>query len=180
MTHNQKTFKFMGHIVEGLGAINSAPSAGFAKVTIKARLLDSFVGKETKTKWMWPWLHQIEAYMETQRIKINKEQIHLPKPRWRSTYGNDGCPKRRRCLTSLKPSYGKSLSSGRTRFTPHHFVLQNGMEFLELTQGDDRGSLAVYVQEFNRMLIMVPLNDKYVRKLIFLHVFKPWVWKIIY
>jgi hypothetical protein len=50
MTHNQKTFKFMGHIVEGLGAINSAPSAGFAKVTIKARLLDSFVGKETKTK----------------------------------------------------------------------------------------------------------------------------------
>ncbi len=50
MTHNQKTSKFMGHIVEGLGAINSAPSAGFAKVTIKARLLDSFVGKETKTK----------------------------------------------------------------------------------------------------------------------------------
>jgi len=50
MTHNQKTSKFMGHIVEGLGAINNAPSAGFAKVTIKVRLLDSLIGKETKTK----------------------------------------------------------------------------------------------------------------------------------
>jgi hypothetical protein len=50
MTHNQKTSKFMGHIMEGLGTINSAPSASFAKVTIKARLLDSFVRKETKTK----------------------------------------------------------------------------------------------------------------------------------
>jgi hypothetical protein len=50
MTRNQKTSKLMDFIVEGLGAINIAPSAGFAKVTIKARLLDSFVGKETKTK----------------------------------------------------------------------------------------------------------------------------------
>jgi hypothetical protein len=30
-----------------------------AKATIKARLLDSFAGKETKTKQMWPWLHQV-------------------------------------------------------------------------------------------------------------------------
>jgi hypothetical protein len=50
MTRNQKTSKLMDFIVEGLGTINIAPSAGFAKVTIKARLLDSFVGKETKTK----------------------------------------------------------------------------------------------------------------------------------
>ncbi len=50
MIQNQKTSKFMGYIVEGLGTINSAPSAGFAKVTSKTRLLDSFVGKETKTK----------------------------------------------------------------------------------------------------------------------------------
>jgi len=50
MTHNKKTSKFMGHNVGGLGAINSAPSVGFAKVAIKARLLNTFVGKETKTK----------------------------------------------------------------------------------------------------------------------------------
>ncbi len=55
----------MNCIVEGLSAINSAPSKGFAKATIKARLPTFFVRKETKTKWMQPWLHQTEAYMET-------------------------------------------------------------------------------------------------------------------
>ncbi len=43
------------------------------------------------------------------------------------------------------------------------------MELLELTQGDDKGSLAAYVQDFNRMLTMVPLKDEYAWKLIFLH-----------
>ncbi len=47
---NHKTTKFMGRITERLGAIGGAPSGGFAKVTIKARLLDSFGRKETKTK----------------------------------------------------------------------------------------------------------------------------------
>jgi hypothetical protein len=37
---------FMGQIVEGLGVIG-VPSGGSAKV---ARLLNSFMGKETKTK----------------------------------------------------------------------------------------------------------------------------------
>jgi hypothetical protein len=46
-------------------------------------------------------------------------------------------------------------------FTPHHLVLWDGMELLELTQGDDKGSLAAYVQDFNRMLTMVPLKDEY-------------------
>ncbi len=67
----------MDFIVEGLGTINIAPSAGFAKVTIKARLLDSFVGKETKTKWMQLWLHQVGAYMETQCFETDKERIHF-------------------------------------------------------------------------------------------------------
>jgi hypothetical protein len=40
----------MNRTVEGLGAIANTPSGGFAKATIKARLLDSFVKKETKTK----------------------------------------------------------------------------------------------------------------------------------
>jgi hypothetical protein len=50
MTQNQKTSKFMGCIVEGLRAIDNAPHASFAKVTIKARLPNSFIGKKTKTK----------------------------------------------------------------------------------------------------------------------------------
>jgi hypothetical protein len=51
---------------------------------------------------------------------------------------------------------------------------------LELTQRDDRGLLAAYVHDFNCMLIVVLLKDEYAQKLIFLHGFKPWVWKIIY
>ncbi len=67
----------MNHREEGLGTIGSAPSGSSTKPTIKARLLDSFTGKETKTKWVWPWLHQVEAYMETQRLEINKERVHF-------------------------------------------------------------------------------------------------------
>jgi hypothetical protein len=42
----------MGRIAKDLDVIGSAPSGGFAKVAIKARLLDSFTWKETKTKKM--------------------------------------------------------------------------------------------------------------------------------
>jgi hypothetical protein len=45
--------KFMAQIAEGLGAIDGVPSEGFAKVTIKARLTNSFPRKETKTKRVW-------------------------------------------------------------------------------------------------------------------------------
>lgn len=55
----------MNRIVKGLGAIGSAPSEGFVKATIKVKLLDSIVGKETNTKWVQLWLHKVEAYMET-------------------------------------------------------------------------------------------------------------------
>jgi hypothetical protein len=55
----------MNRTMERLGAIDSAPSGGFAKATIKVRLRDSFIGKVTKTNWVQPWLHQVEAYMET-------------------------------------------------------------------------------------------------------------------
>lgn len=66
------------------------------------------------------------------------------------------------------------------RFMPHHLVFQDGMELLELTQGDDIGSLAAYVQDFSRMLTMVPLENEYVWKLIFFHGLMPWVQKIVY
>jgi hypothetical protein len=67
----------MNRIVEGLGAISNAPSGGFAKATIKVRLPNSFIGKETKTKWIWSWLHQVYVYMETQHLKSDKEWIHF-------------------------------------------------------------------------------------------------------
>jgi hypothetical protein len=54
------------------------------------------------------------------------------------------------------------------------------MELLELTQGDNKGSLATYIQDFDHMLIVVPLKDEYVWKLIFLHGFEPCVWKVVY
>jgi len=50
IAQNSKTTKLMNHIEEGLGTISSAPSGGSTKPTIKARLSDSFAGKETKTK----------------------------------------------------------------------------------------------------------------------------------
>jgi hypothetical protein len=46
-------------------------------VAIKARLLDSFTWKETKTKKMWPWLHQVEAYLKTHHFELDKEWIHF-------------------------------------------------------------------------------------------------------
>jgi hypothetical protein len=55
----------MNCIAKGLGVIDDAPSGGSSKATIKAKLPNSFAKKETKTKQMWPWLHQIKVYMET-------------------------------------------------------------------------------------------------------------------
>ncbi len=49
-TQNQEIAKLMNHIVESLGIIKNAPSRGFTKATIKARLPNSFTKKETKTK----------------------------------------------------------------------------------------------------------------------------------
>jgi len=42
---------------------------------------------------------------------------------------------------------------------PHHLVLKDKMELLELAQGDGVGSLVSYVQNFNRVLTMVPLKE---------------------
>jgi hypothetical protein len=49
----------MNRIMKGLGAIDSAPSGGFAKATIKVKLPDSFTRRETKTKRVQSWLHQV-------------------------------------------------------------------------------------------------------------------------
>ncbi len=57
---NQETTKLMNYIVERLVA-----SEGFAKATIKVRLPNSLIGKDTKNKSVQPWLHQIKAYKES-------------------------------------------------------------------------------------------------------------------
>jgi hypothetical protein len=49
MSHNNETAKLMGQIAKGYRVIG-APSGGFTKVAIKARLLNFFARKETKTK----------------------------------------------------------------------------------------------------------------------------------
>ncbi len=54
----------MGQIAKKLGVIDGALNWGSTKVTIKVRLFNSFVGKETKTRHVRPWLHQMETYME--------------------------------------------------------------------------------------------------------------------
>jgi hypothetical protein len=41
----------------------------------------------------------------------------------------------------------------------HHLVLKNGMELLNLAQGDGVGSLAHYVLDFGQRLNVVPLKE---------------------
>ncbi len=62
----------------------------------------------------------------------------------------------------------------------HRVVFKDGMELLEFAQGDGVGSLAYYVQDFSHMLIVAPMKEKFVRKLVFMHGLNPWVCKIVY
>ncbi len=48
MAKNHKMAKLMGQIAEGLGVIDGALNGSFTKVTIKARLLDSFEGRKPR------------------------------------------------------------------------------------------------------------------------------------
>ncbi|CAM6029423.1 unnamed protein product [Sphagnum balticum] len=54
---------------------------------------------------------------------------------------------------------GKEIKTKRVYTTPLGVLGRDGA--LELTQGDDKGLLAAYVQDFNCMLIVVPLKDEY-------------------
>jgi hypothetical protein len=62
----------------------------------------------------------------------------------------------------------------------HNLVVKDGMEFLKFAQGDRVGYLASHVQDFSKILIMVPMKEMYANKLIFLHGLKPWVWNFFY
>ncbi len=55
------------------------------------------------------------------------------------------------------------------RLMPHHLVLKEGMELLELAQGDKKNSLAHYVQNFNTKLTIILFNKDFTKKLALLH-----------
>jgi hypothetical protein len=50
ITQNKETTQLMNYIMERLNAINNAPKRGSAKATIKVKLSNSSIGKETKTE----------------------------------------------------------------------------------------------------------------------------------
>jgi hypothetical protein len=56
-----------------LGVLGTIPSGGFAKVVMNARLPDSFIEKEMKTKRARLWLFQVEVYLETHHLKLDKK-----------------------------------------------------------------------------------------------------------
>ncbi len=83
--------------MQGWGIIGGAPSGGFTKVAIKARLLNSFAWKETKTKkvqlytkWRCTWKfsasNQTRNRFNSLRLSsqsmfgINECLIHKKKP----------------------------------------------------------------------------------------------------
>ncbi len=147
VAHNNKIAKLLHWIKESLGVINSTWFEwGFAKVTIKVRLLNSFARKETKTKRVWLWLHQVKVYMEMQHLKTNKKwkhfiQILLTEHTWERWMS----PKQETLdLLETLAWEGFKLWLDK-RFTLHHLVLWDGMELLEFTRGDNRGYLATYV-----------------------------------
>ncbi len=45
----------------------------------------------------------------------------------------------------------------------HNLELNDGMEFLELAQGDMVAYLVNYVQNFSQILTMVPMKEEYPR-----------------
>jgi hypothetical protein len=59
-----------------LGVIDIVPSGGFAKVAMKAKLLNSFARKETKTKRVQPWLHKMQVFQNSKlQIKQGANSI---------------------------------------------------------------------------------------------------------
>jgi hypothetical protein len=77
-TQNQEITKLMSCIVEGLGVIENAPSRGFTKATIKARLPNSFARKEMKlnkcshgyTQYKHIWKHSTSKLIRKKFISV--------------------------------------------------------------------------------------------------------------
>jgi hypothetical protein len=54
------------------------------------------------------------------------------------------------------------------KFTLHHKVLKDGMEYLELQQREGPIALMKYVEEFNTKLTLEPIKKEFTKMLAFL------------
>jgi hypothetical protein len=93
-TQNNETARLTSQIVKQLSVINVAPNGGSAKVTIMARLLDSFARKETNTKRVRPWLLSQPHFEASVRMKLT-----LPKV---GTWSPLGLPKIQSLISRVK------------------------------------------------------------------------------
>jgi len=73
MMQHGKVTRMWNQVMVRLGVLGTIPSGGFAKVVMNARLHESFIGKEMKTKRTWLWLLQVEVYLETHHLKLDKK-----------------------------------------------------------------------------------------------------------
>jgi len=72
MQHGKVTGMW-NQVMVRLGVLGIIPSGGFAKVVMNARLPESFIGKEMKTRRTRLWLLQVEVYLETHHLKLDKK-----------------------------------------------------------------------------------------------------------
>jgi hypothetical protein len=54
------------------------------------------------------------------------------------------------------------------KFTLHHKVFKDGMEYLELQQREGLNALMKYVEEFNAKLTLEPIKKEFTKMLAFL------------
>jgi hypothetical protein len=73
MMQHGKVTRMWNQVMVRLDVLGTIPSGGFAKVVMNTRLPDSFVGKEMKMKRLWLWLLQVEVYLETHNLKLDKK-----------------------------------------------------------------------------------------------------------
>ncbi len=78
MQHGKVT-RMWNQIMVKLGVLGIIPNGGFAMVVIKARLPDSFVGKEMKTKKVWLWLFQVKVFWKSTASNWTKNKFSLLK-----------------------------------------------------------------------------------------------------
>jgi hypothetical protein len=93
--------------------------------------------------------------METQHFKIDKEQIHFAQTLLKVHMWEWWMSQKQETSdlleTIIREEFKLWLDK---RFTSHHFMFQDGMELLELTEGDDKSSLVAYVQKISSVLFL--------------------------
>jgi hypothetical protein len=77
MMRHGKVTRTWNQVMVKLGVLGIIPSGGFAKVVMNARLPDSFVKKKTNTKRARLWLFQVDVYLETHHLKLDKKYVRF-------------------------------------------------------------------------------------------------------